>query len=151
MVRRAVSRGRFGIVVSRFNEFVTRRLLEGCLEALTSHGVLRRNIDVVWVPGSFEIPYACQAMVRKRRYRALIALGAVIRGETPHFEYVASASSSGIMQVALETGVPIAFGVVTTLSTRQALARAGKRVNRGREAAEGALRMARLFEELKKG
>ena len=142
--------GRFGVVVSRFNDFVTRRLLEGCLETLTSHGIPRRNIDVVWVPGSFEIPYACQAMLSKRRYRALIALGAVIRGQTPHFQYVASAASFGIMRVALETGVPIAFGVVTTLSTRQALARAGKRLNRGREAAESALRMAGIFAELKK-
>ncbi len=150
MARRVVPKGRFGIVVSRFNEGVTRRLLEGCLDTLRSRGVSRRDIDVVWVPGSFEIPYACQAMLQRRRYRALIALGAVIRGETPHFNYVASAASSGILHVALAANVPIAFGVITTLSTRQALARAGKRVNRGREAAKSALWMAGLFEELKK-
>ena len=150
MARRSAVQGRFGVVVSRFHPFVTGRLLEGCLDTLTSHGVPRRHIDLVWVPGSFEIPYACQAMLRRRRYRALIALGAVIRGQTPHFEYVASAASSGIMHLTLASKVPIAFGIVTTLSTRQALARASRRLNRGREAAESALQMAGLFEELKR-
>lgn len=150
MARRSALQGRFGIVVSHFHPLVTRRLLEGCLDTLTSHGVPRQKIDVVWVPGSFEIPYACQAILRRRRYRALIALGAVIRGETPHFKYVASAASSGIMHLALASKVPIAFGIVTTLSARQALARAGRRLNRGREAALSALQMAGLFEELRR-
>ena len=142
--------GPFGIVVSCFNEEVTRRLLGGCLDTLKSHGIPKGNIDVVWVPGAFEIPSACQAMLKARRYRALIALGAIIRGETPHFEYIAKAASLGILQVSLEEKVPIAFGVVTTLSVRQALARSGKRVNRGREAAESALQMAGFFEGLKR-
>jgi len=147
MARRHRSKGRFGIVVSRFNESVTRRLLEGSLETFASHRIPRRDIDIVWVPGAFEIPSACQAMLKAGRYRALVALGAVIRGETPHFDYVASAAADGIQRVSLERQVPIAFGVVTTLSTQQALARAGKRLNRGREAAETALQMATLFEE----
>ena len=148
MARRTLSRDRFGVVVSRFNEFVTRRLLEGCLEAFASHRIPRRAIDVVWVPGAFEIPVACQALLRKRRYAALVALGAVIRGETPHFEYVASAATEGVSRVTLDHHVPIAFGILTADSTPQALARAGKRVNRGREAAETALQMACLFREL---
>ena len=148
MARRDIPQGRFGVVVSLFNVFVTRRLLRGCLETFTSHGIPRKRIDVVWVPGAFEIPSACQAMLRKRRYRALVALGAVIRGETPHFEYVASAATQGILRVSLEAGIPIGFGVVTALSTKQALARSGKRINRGREAAKSALGMVKVFEEL---
>ena len=150
MGRRGVPRGRFGVVVSRFNEFVTRRLLEGCLKTFASHGISRKNIDVLWVPGAFEIPYACQAMLRRRRYRALVALGSVIRGQTPHFKYVASAAAEGISRVALEAHIPIAFGVVTTYTVRQAMDRSGKRDNRGAEAAKSALEMATLFEELKK-
>lgn len=149
-MREGIERGRFGVVVSRFNEFVTRHLLDGCLKVFTSHGISRRNIDVVWVPGAFEIPYACQMMLRRRKYRALVALGAVIRGQTPHFEYVASAAAQGILRVALDARVPIAFGVVTTHTVRQALDRAGRRENRGAEAAESALQMVRLSEELKK-
>ena len=144
------AKGRFGVVVSRFNEFVTGRLLEGCLKTFASHGILRKNIDVIWVPGAFEIPSACQAMLRKRRYRALVTLGAVIRGQTPHFEYVALAASGGNLRVSLETKVPIGFGVVTTYTVRQAMDRSGKRDNRGAEAAESALQMAALFEDLRK-
>jgi len=135
------------VVVSRFNDFVTRRLLEGCLKGFEAHGIPRQKIDLVWVPGAFEIPYACQGMLRRRRYRALVALGAVIRGETPHFEYVALAATEGITRVILETGVPIAFGVLTTETVRQALDRSGRKQNRGREAADTAIQMAMLFED----
>lgn len=148
MARRKGKRGRFGIAVSRFHETVTRQLLQRCLKTLVAEGVPKEAIDVVWVPGSFELPAACQAMLRKRRYRALIALGAVIQGETPHFEYVASAAAQGILQVSLTTGVPVIFGVLTTLTLRQALDRAGRRRDRGRDAALSALQMAELFEEL---
>ena len=150
MGRRGVSQGRFGVVVSRFNEFVTRRLLAGSLKTFASHGGPRKNIDVIWVPGAFEIPSVCQAMLQRKRYRALVTLGAVIRGQTPHFKYVASAAADGISRVALDRNIPIAFGVVTTYTVRQAMDRSGKRDNRGAEAAESALEMAALFEELKK-
>ena len=137
--------GRFGVVVSLYNTFVTRRLLEGCLSAFRQNGIPRHRIDVVWVPGAFEIPFACQSILHRRRYRALVALGAVIKGETPHFEYVSSAAADGILRVSLDERVPIAFGVVTALNRRQALERSGRKENRGREAAESALQMTELF------
>ncbi|MBI4435945.1 MAG: 6,7-dimethyl-8-ribityllumazine synthase [Candidatus Omnitrophica bacterium] len=137
---------RIGIVVSRFNVEVTQRLLKGCLSTLTSHGVKDSDMDVVWVPGAVEIPPACSWMVRKKRYDALVALGAVIRGETPHFEYVALMVSRGLSQVMLDSGIPIAFGVLTTETVRQAMERSGKKENKGEEAALVALEMAVLSE-----
>lgn len=135
---------RIGVIASRFNHNITRRLLEGCLRALAACGVSGSRIDVVWVPGAVEIPSACLWMARRKRYDALVALGAVIRGETPHFEYVALIASRGISHVSLECGIPIAFGVLTTETTAQALARSGKKDNKGEEAARVALEMSHL-------
>ena len=135
---------RIGVIVSRFNGNVTRRLLKGCLATLLSCGVSASRVDVVWVPGAVEIPSACLWMARRKRYNALVTLGAVIRGETPHFEYVSLMASRGISQVSLEFGIPIAFGVLTTETAAQALARSGKKDNKGEEAARVALEMSHL-------
>ncbi|MFH1858124.1 MAG: 6,7-dimethyl-8-ribityllumazine synthase [Candidatus Omnitrophota bacterium] len=135
---------RIGVVVSRFNHDVTQRLLDGCLKALHAHGVPSSRVDVVWVPGAVEIPSACLWLSRRKRYDALVALGSVIRGQTPHFEYVALMTSRGISHVALNSGIPIAFGVLTTETRAQAMARSGKKDNRGADAACVALEMAGL-------
>ncbi len=141
---------RFGIVVARFNELVTRRLLEGAIDALTRHGVQPEDIEVAWVPGSFELPVAARALAGTGRFSAIICLGAVIRGATPHFEYVASQAAAGIGRVALDCGLPVAFGVVTADTQEQALERAGGKVgNRGAEAALTALEMANLLSRLR--
>lgn len=140
---------RFGIAVSRYNELVTARLLEGAVGTLQAHGVRSEDIVVVWVPGAFELPMALQALARSGRFQALIGLGAVIRGETAHFEYVAGQAAAGMMRVALDHHLPIAFGVITAESLEQALARAGgPKGNRGSEAAQAALEMACLFRRL---
>jgi 6,7-dimethyl-8-ribityllumazine synthase len=140
---------RFAIVVARFNELVTRHLLEGARHGLARHGVAPEDVDVAWVPGSFEIPLAAQRMGSSGRYAAVICLGAVIRGATSHFEHVASAVSSGVARVALETGVPTIFGVLTTDTVEQALDRAGlKAGNKGYEAAVSAVEMADLLAQL---
>ncbi len=140
----------FGIVVSRFNEFVTRRLLEGALDALLLHGAEEEKIHVVWVPGAFEIPSAARAMALSGRYSALLCLGAVIRGATPHFDYIAQAVSHGVAQVGRDTGIPTLFGVLTTDTVEQAVERAGPgEGNKGREAALSAIEMVTLFAELK--
>ena len=146
-VFQAVPRGKgkwVGVVVSRFNLKVTKRLLDGCLRTLTAFGVPSSRIDVVWVPGAIEIPSACLWMARRKRYDALVTLGAVIRGQTPHFKYVARIASQGISHVSMTFGIPIAFGVLTTETMSQALARSGKKDNRGGEAAAVALEMADL-------
>src|SRR4030081_94758 len=111
----------FGIVVSRWNEFITRALLDGALDALKRHGAVETEIDVAWVPGSFEIPLALQAMAQTGKYSALLALGCVIRGATSHYDHIASAVTSGVNSVALETGLPVAFGVITVESIEQAI------------------------------
>jgi 6,7-dimethyl-8-ribityllumazine synthase len=135
----------FGIIVSRFNEFITRRLLDAATDCLTRHGVRREAIDIVFCPGAFELPQAAQSLASSRKYSALICLGCVIRGETPHFEYVANAVSAGIGRVALETHTPIAFGVLTTETLEQAVNRAGAKAgNKGWDAAIAALEMADL-------
>jgi 6,7-dimethyl-8-ribityllumazine synthase len=140
----------FGIVVSRTNEFITARLLEGALDALRRHGAEEDQIDVVRVPGSFEIPLAVKRLATSGRYEAIICLGTVIRGATPHFEYIASEVSKGVAAAAMETGVPISFGVLTTDSIEQAVERAGsKGGNKGFDAACSAIEMANLFRELK--
>jgi len=140
----------FGIVVSRTNEFITARLLEGALDALRRHGAEEDQIDVVRVPGSFEIPLAAKRLAASGRYEAIICLGTVIRGATPHFEYIASEVSKGVAAAAMETGVPISFGVLTTDSIEQAVERAGsKGGNKGFDAACSAIEMANLFRELK--
>jgi 6,7-dimethyl-8-ribityllumazine synthase len=140
----------FGIVVSRTNEFITARLLEGALDALRRHGAEEDQIDVVRVPGSFEIPLAAKRLAASGRYESIICLGTVIRGATPHFEYIASEVSKGVAAAAMETGVPISFGVLTTDSIEQAVERAGsKGGNKGFDAACSAIEMANLFRELK--
>jgi len=134
------------IVVSRFNEDVTRRLLRGAQEALEKHGA--RDPDVYWVPGSLELPVTALALAEKGSHDAIVCLGAVIRGETFHFEVVAMQAAQGLMQVQLDTGVPIAFGVLTTEDRDQALARSGPKNNKGAEAAETAIEMANLLREI---
>ena len=141
---------RMAIVVSRFNEFITGRLLSGAQDALQRHGVDPGAIDVAWVPGAFEIPLAAQALARSDRYDAVICLGAVIRGSTPHFDYVAAEVSKGVAQVGLQTGVPVSFGVLTTDSLEQAIERAGiKAGNKGFEAAVTAIEMANLLRAIR--
>jgi len=141
---------KFGIVVGRFNSFIGDRLLEGALDALVRHGANEEDIEVAKVPGAFEIPLAVQKMAATGRYDALICLGAVIRGATPHFDYVASEVSKGIAQVSLKTGIPIAFGVLTTDSIEQAIERAGTKAgNKGFEAAMTAIETAQLFRSIK--
>ena len=140
----------FGIVVSRTNDFITARLLEGALDGLRRHGAEDDQIHVVRVPGSFEIPLAAKRLATTGHYNAIICLGTVIRGATPHFEYIAGEVSKGVAAAALETGVPMAFGVLTTDSIEQAVERAGgKSGNKGFDAACSAIEMANLFRELK--
>lgn len=140
---------RFAIIAARFNDFVVEPLVRGALDALKRHGTLERQIDIVRVPGAFDIPVAARKLALSRRYDALIALGAVIRGGTPHFDYVAGECAAGIARVALESGVPVAFGVLTTDSVEQAAERAGGKVgNKGADAALVALEMANLLRRL---
>ena len=140
---------RFGIIVGRFNSFISERLLEGALDALVRHGAKEETIDVARVPGSFEIPLTAQKMAETGRYDALICLGAVIRGATPHFEYVSAEVSKGVAQVSLKSGVPIAFGVLTTDTIEQAIERAGTKAgNKGFEAAVTAIETAQLMRSL---
>ncbi|KPL89714.1 6,7-dimethyl-8-ribityllumazine synthase [Ardenticatena maritima] len=140
---------KIGVVVARFNDFITRSLLDGALSALRRHGVAEEDIHVVWVPGAFEIPVAAYHMARTGRYHALVCLGAVIRGATPHFDYVAGEAAKGIAAVARETGVPTIFGVLTTDTIEQAIERAGTKAgNKGYEAAVAAIEMATLIQRL---
>jgi len=140
----------FGIVASRFNEFVTARLLEGALDALRRHGADDDKIVVARVPGSFEIPLVAKKLAASRQYDAVICLGTVIRGATPHFEYIAGEVAKGVAMAGLETGVPVVFGVLTTDSIEQAVERAGTKAgNKGFDAACSAIEMANLFRELK--
>ena len=140
---------RFGLVVSRFNEFITNRLLEGAQDALSRHGVKEDDIDIAWTPGSFEIPLIAKKMAQTGRYSAVICLGAVIRGGTPHYDYIATEVSKGIALVGLETGVPVLFGVVTADTLEQAIERAGTKAgNLGFQAAMSAIEMANLGKSL---
>ena len=139
---------RIGIVVSRFNEFITEQLAKGALDALEKHGCPVENISFVKVPGAWELPIAAKALAL--RCDAIVALGAVVRGDTPHFEYVAGGAAQGLSRVSLDTGVPIAFGVLTTDDLQQAMDRAGgKTGNKGSEAAEAAIELANLIKALK--
>ena len=136
---------RFGIVIARFNEFISTKLLEGCLDTLARHGANDSAQDVVWVPGAFEIPVIAQKLARSKKYDGIICLGTVIRGSTPHFDYVAGEASKGIAKVSLDTGVPCAFGVITADNLEQAIERAGaKDGNKGRDAAMVAIELANL-------
>ena len=141
---------RFAIVVSRFNSFITERLLAGALDALTRTGANADLVDIIKVPGSWEVPLVAGEVARQHRYDAVICLSAVIRGETPHFDYVASEAAKGIAHVASETGVPVAFGVLTTNTLEQAIDRAGaKGGNKGFDAAMTAVEMANLLRTLR--
>ena len=142
-----ISKGiRVGIVAARFNEFIVSKLLSGCQDGLLRHGVKDEDIAVAWVPGAFEIPLAAQAMAKSGKYDAVIALGAVIRGATSHYDYVCAEVSKGVAQAALSTGVPVLFGVLTTDTIEQAIERAGTKAgNKGAECAQGAIEMVNLF------
>jgi 6,7-dimethyl-8-ribityllumazine synthase len=138
-----------GIVVSRFNDFITGRLVDGAVDCLVRHGVKDQDIEVVKVPGAFEIPMAAQRMIGKKKYDAILCLGAVIRGGTPHFEYVAGAVAKGIGTLALEASIPVLFGVLTTDNLEQAIERAGaKSGNKGWETALAAIEMINLYKQL---
>jgi 6,7-dimethyl-8-ribityllumazine synthase len=137
---------RFALLIARFNEFITSRLLAGALDELVRHGADPKRITQVWVPGSWEIPLAAQKLAASGKYAAVICLGCVIRGQTPHFEYVAAEVAKGIAQVALTTGVPVTFGVVTADALEQAIDRAGAKTgNKGADAARAAIEMANLL------
>lgn len=138
-----------GIVVSRFNEFVTQKLLDGCLDCLTRHNATEDKITIVWVPGSFEIPYVASRMANSKKYDAVICLGTIIRGETPHFDYIANQVSRCIAQISLESGIPVIFGIITTDNLEQAIERAGTKAgNKGWDAAMSAMEMADLFTKI---
>lgn len=140
----------FGIVISRFNNFVSERLLAGAIDCLVRHNVSENSIDVVWVPGAFEIPSVAKKLIETKKYNAIICLGAVVRGETPHFDYVASEVSKGIASLSLEGKIPVIFGVLTTDTLEQAIERSGGKVgNKGFDAAMAAIEMANLFNVIK--
>jgi len=140
---------KFGIVIARFNSFIAERLLEGALDTLTRSGVKDKEIEVARVPGAFEIPLVAQKMVKSGRYDAVICLGAVIRGSTPHFDFVANEATKGIAMASMESGVPIIFGVLTTDSIEQAIERAGSKAgNKGSECAATAIEMVNLLPQL---
>jgi 6,7-dimethyl-8-ribityllumazine synthase len=137
---------KFGLVISRFNEFITKRLLDGAQDALLRHGVEQNDIEVAWVPGSFEIPLVAKKLAQTKRFDAVICLGAVIRGGTPHFEYIAAEVTKGVAKVSLDTGLPIIYGVITADTLEQAIERAGtKEGNEGFKAAAKAIEMANLL------
>ena len=140
---------RFAIIVSRFNDFISSRLVDGAMDALVRHGAKEKQVVVVKVPGAFEIPIAAKKLGESEKYDAVICLGAVIRGATPHFDYVAAEVSKGVASVALECKIPVTFGVLTTENLEQAIERAGsKSGNKGYEAAVAAIEMVNLFKEL---
>ena len=140
---------KFAVVVSRFNEFITRKLLDGAQDALRRHGVNEESIDVAWVPGSFEIPLVAKSLAQTKRYDAVICLGAVIRGATPHFEYIAAEVTKGVAKVGLEAGLPVTFGIITADTLEQAIERAGTKAgNKGFDAAVDAIEMANLLRNI---
>jgi len=140
---------RFGLVVARFNDFITGRLVDGAMDALTRHGADASAVDCAWVPGAFEIPLVARRMAASGRYDAVVCLGAVIRGSTPHFDYVAAEVAKGVGQVGLEVGVPVLFGVLTTDTIEQAIERAGTKAgNKGVDAALAAIEMVDLLRNI---
>jgi 6,7-dimethyl-8-ribityllumazine synthase len=142
---------KFGLVVSRFNEFITQKLVDGAQDALLRHGVAQADIDVAWVPGSFEIPLIAKKLAQTKRYNAVICLGAVVRGDTPHFDYISAEVTKGIAMVGLEVGLPVIYGVITADSLEQAIGRAGtKEGNQGFKAATSAIEMANLVKGIAK-
>ena len=140
---------KFGIIVGRFNEFISSKLLGGAIDGLVRHGADEADIEVSWVPGAFEIPLIAQKMATSQRFDAIICLGAVIRGSTPHFDYVANEVSKGIAKVSLDTGVPVTFGVLTTETIEQAIERAGTKAgNKGYDSAVTAIEMVNLLKQM---
>jgi 6,7-dimethyl-8-ribityllumazine synthase len=141
---------KFGIIASRFNDFITKELVSGCLDTLARHGAQAQDVTVAWTPGAFEIPLVAQKMARAKSYDALICLGTVIRGSTPHFDYIAAEVAKGIAKVSLDAGLPVIFGVITADTIEQAIERAGtKDGNKGRDAALSAIEMANLLVQVK--
>ena len=140
---------KFGLVASRFNEFITRKLVEGAQDALLRHGVNQEDIEIAWVPGSFEIPLIAKRLAQTKRYDAVICLGAVVRGGTPHFDYIAAEVSKGIAKVSLDTGLPVIYGVITADTLEQAIERAGTKMgNKGFDAAVTAIETANLLKDI---
>lgn len=140
---------RFGLVVSRFNNFFTDKLLEGAIDCLIRHGAEEGNISVAYCPGGFEVPHVAARMVRSGKYDAVVCLGAVIRGDTPHFEYIASESAKGIAKLAMDSGIPVIYGVVTADTLEQAIERSGTKAgNKGWHAAEAAVEMVNLYKAI---
>jgi 6,7-dimethyl-8-ribityllumazine synthase len=141
---------KFGIIASRFNDFITKELVSGCLDMLTRHGANNEDLSITWVPGAFEVPLLAQRLAKSKSYDALICLGTIIRGSTPHFEYIASEVAKGIAKVSLDTGLPVIFGIITADTIEQAIERAGtKEGNKGRDAALSAIEMVNLLTQLK--
>jgi len=142
---------RIGIVATRFNEFITSKLLDGALDCLKRHDISEKEIELVWVPGAFEIPLVASKMAKSNKYDAIICLGAVIRGSTTHYDYVCSEVSKGIAGVSLDSGIPVMFGVLTTESIEQAIERAGTKAgNKGYDCAMGAIEMVNLLREIER-
>ena len=141
----------FGIIISRFNDFITNRLLEGALDALYRHGATEDHIEIIKVPGAFEIPYVAKKITQNKKYDSVLCLGALIRGDTPHFEYISAEVTKGIAQVSLDSGIPVIYGVITTDNIEQAIERAGTKAgNKGWLAAVSAIEMARLYTKIDK-
>lgn len=141
---------KFGIVVSRFNEFITGKLLDGALDALFRHGADENKIDIAWVPGAFEIPFVAGRMAESKKYDAVLCLGCVIKGDTPHFDYIAAEVAKGVATVGMKSAVPVIFGVLTTENIEQAIERAGTKAgNKGADAAQSAIEMVSLYQQLK--
>jgi 6,7-dimethyl-8-ribityllumazine synthase len=141
---------KFGILASRFNDFMTKELVSGCVDTLVRHGATDQDLTITWVPGAFEIPLAAQRLAKAKNFDAVICLGTVIRGSTPHFDYIAAEVSKGIAKVSLDTGVPVIFGIITADTIEQAVERSGtKDGNKGRDAALSAIEMANLLGKIK--
>ena len=141
---------KFAVIISRFNEFITGKLLEGAQDALKRHGVNDIDIDIAWAPGSFEIPMVAKKLAETKKYNAVICIGAVIRGATPHFEYISTEVTKGIAKIGLDTGIPITYGIVTADNLEQAIERAGTKAgNRGFDAAMNAIEMANLLKGIR--
>ncbi|MFH1888625.1 MAG: 6,7-dimethyl-8-ribityllumazine synthase [Candidatus Omnitrophota bacterium] len=146
-----IAKGRkFAVIASRFNDFITKELVSGCLNTLVRHGADNDELTVTWVPGAFEVPLIAQKLAKSKSYDALICLGTVIRGSTPHFDYIASEVTKGIAKVSLDTGLPVIFGIITADTIEQAVERAGtKEGNKGRDAALSAIEMVNLLTQIK--
>lgn len=139
----------FGLIVSRFNNFLTDKLLEGAIDCLKRHGAEEAKLSVAYVPGAFEIPYVASRMAKSGNYDAVVCLGALVRGDTPHFDYIANEASKGIARIALETGVPVIYGLVTADTLEQAIERSGTKAgNKGWDAAEAAIEMVNLYKDI---